>query len=195
MNCQQSLPEDGLDLCVRCGTHKRGFAQAIALGPYAEGWRRLILHLKAGSDRIVAGFLSARLAEELRQQPLLAPNIITFVPMTARERRCRGFNQSRLLAVGTAHRCGLPVARLLTKRVDTRRQSLLGAEQRRANLREAFRAVRSSPEVKSESVLLVDDVFTTGATAEACSQALLNAGYREVTVLVVARAEGSATSR
>ena len=222
--CQQPLPEAGLDLCVRCGTHHREFARAVPLGPYEGGWRRLILDLKAGRDRVVSRFLSSQLAEEVRRQPSRVPDIITFVPMTARERRSRGFNQSRLLATGVARQCRIPVARLLTKRIDTRRQSVLGAEQRRANLRDAFsavrsqrnlfravrsqrglshavrsqrglHAVRSSTELSSKSVLLIDDVLTTGATAEACSRALLDAGYGEVVVLVVARAEGSGISR
>ncbi len=212
--CQQPLPEAGLDLCVRCGTHHREFARAVPLGPYEGGWRRLILDLKAGRDRVVSRFLSSQLAEEVRRQPSRVPDIITFVPMTARERRSRGFNQSRLLATGVARQCRIPVARLLTKRTDTKRQSVLGAEQRRANLRDAFsavrsqrglshavrsqrglHAVRSSTELSSKSVLLIDDVLTTGATAEACSRALLDAGYGEVVVLVVARAEGSGISR
>lgn len=191
--CQQPLPEDYLDLCIRCGVHRRGLVRTVALGPYTDGWRRLILDLKAGRDRIVADFLSAKLSAELRQQTSLTPDLLTFVPMTKRERRSRGFNQSRLLATGVSHRTGVPVERLLTKQIDTDRQSVLRAEQRRNNLREAFRAVRSSTE--SESVLLIDDVFTTGATAEACSHALLDAGYKEVNVLVVARAEGSGPSR
>jgi predicted amidophosphoribosyltransferase len=111
--------------------------------------------------------------------------------MTSRERRIRGFNQSQLLAAGVARLCGLPVRRLITKPFDTERQSVLRASERRENLRGAFRAVGSSSEAESESVLLIDDVFTTGATAEACSYALLEAGYKEVNVLVVARAEGS----
>ncbi len=189
--CQHPLPDEGLDLCVRCGIQDRGFSHVIALGAYAGDWRRLVLNLKVGRDRIVANFLSAKLGEELLRQMPRVPHVLTFVPMTVRERRSRGFNQSRLLATGVARHLGLPVARLLTKQVDTARQSVLTAKQRRENLHGAFRAVRSCAKPKSESVVLVDDVFTTGATAEACSYALLGAGYREVNVLVVARAEGS----
>ena len=191
MVCQQTLPDNEVDLCIRCGVQDRGFSRVIALGPYSGPWRQLVLDLKIGKDRIVAGFLSTELGEELLRQMPHVPHVLTFVPMTSRERRSRGFNQSRLLAAGVARRFGLPVARLLTKQVDTARQSVLTARQRRENLHGAFRAVRSCPEPKSESVVLIDDVFTTGATAEACSHALLGAGYREVNVLVVARAEGS----
>jgi ComF family protein len=115
-----------------------------------------------------------------REAPVLVP-----VPMHPSARRRRGFNQAELLAKGVAEAAGAPLVRALGKTARTPPQSKTGHERRADNVRGTFRP--SGPEVAGRHVCLVDDLVTTGATAAACSAALVAAGARTVTVLCLAR--------
>ena len=101
--------------------------------------------------------------------------------------RARGFNQAALLANELARRAGIPVCEAaLVRRADTPSQAGLSAAARRANVHDAF-AVRRKAQVVGRAVVLVDDVYTTGATARACARALRAAGATEVRIVTVAR--------
>jgi len=183
--CQEPLPDSSLDLCRACGTRERWFDRALSLGPYDGAWGKLVRSLKFDKELAVARFLSSRMADYLTsERPFGDIDIITYVPMTSRALRERGFNQARLLARGLARRIKVPAMRLLSKVHETAPQARLSARERRANLKGAFRPIRSL----SGKVLLVDDIFTTGSTVEECAHALKSAGCEEVYVLTVARA-------
>jgi ComF family protein len=181
--CGEALANPSLDLCLRCGTRVRVFDRAISLGPYDDGWRELLHAFKFAREKAVgkwfAGMLGVRLAAGGERI-----DVVTHVPMTRSEERTRGFNPSRFLARATAHRLGLPERRLLAKVRVTVPQRTLAARERETNLRDAFRAVRSG----RGTVLLVDDLLTTGATADECARTLKGAGFERVIVLTVARA-------
>jgi ComF family protein len=117
----------------------------------------------------------------------LAGAVVVPVPLHPARLAERGFNQSALLADRIARPLGARfLPRALARRRDTPRQAALDREARAANLAGAFRA-RQASQVHGRTVLLVDDVATTGATLAACAEALLHAGAREVPVAVVAR--------
>jgi ComF family protein len=174
-----------VDLCTSCGTRERGFDRIVALGPYEGPWGTLVRALKFDREPAVCRWLCARLADvasaNLRIEEV---DGVTFVPMTRKERRARGFNPARRLARGVSRRLGLPLRRSLRKTRRTAPQASLPAEARRKNLREAYRAIPS----RGGRILLVDDICTTGSTAEECARTLKRAGYASVNVLVVARA-------
>jgi len=185
VKCQEPLSDPSVDLCRACGTRERWFDLAISLGPYEGAWGELVRALKFDVEPAVARFLSSCMADYLlNQEPLGDIDVITYVPMTRRALRQRGFNQARLIAQGLGRRIHRPVARLLRKVHETSPQSRLSARERRRNLRGAFRSIRSI----HGKVLLVDDIFTTGSTVEECAHALKNGGCEEVFVLTVARA-------
>lgn len=183
--CQKLLADPRVDLCRPCGTRDWGFDLARFLGPYEGGWSTLVQALKFEKERAIVRFLSERLAAYLARESLFADlEMITYVPMTRRDRRRRGFNQAQLLAKALGKRIGIPVCRLLAKVQQTSRQALLPAPKRRVNLRGAFQLIRSG----EEKVLLVDDIYTTGSTVEECARTLKSGGYKAVFVLAVARA-------
>ncbi len=141
--------------------------------------------LKFERERAIVRFLSRRMADYLtREKAFAGIEEITYVPMSRLDRRRRGFNQARLLAEGVGRRLGLPVRALLTKTRETVPQAGLPAAARRENLREAFGLIRFGKGM----VLLVDDIYTTGSTAEECARALKAGGCEKVFILTVARA-------
>jgi ComF family protein len=150
--------------------------------------RVAVQELKYRSRRRIAG----RLAEAMLALPpvrgvLAGASVLVAVPLHPRRKRTRGFNQSELLAQELGRRAGLATAaRALVRRTDTPPQTGLSAAARRANVKGAF-AVRGHGQIAGRTVVLVDDVLTTGATATACARALTQAGAREVRLLTAAR--------
>jgi len=113
--------------------------------------------------------------------------MIVPVPLHPLKKREREFNQAERLASLLGAAIGTPVNTRMLRRVEpTRTQTLLTREQRAANVRNAF-AVRHGCQLDGQSIILVDDVLTTGATTSACARALQTAGAGEVCVWTVAR--------
>jgi ComF family protein len=113
--------------------------------------------------------------------------VVVPVPLHAARLRERGYNQAALLAREMAHRAALPVnEHTLTRRRATASQVELDAQQRKENVHAAFHC--TDEQLVDQRVLLVDDVCTTGATLEACAEALQDSGARNVCALTLARA-------
>lgn len=174
---------DESDFCIRCKNQDREFLTNRAPLVYEGNSQKLILALKFGKKKYIAKTLGAMMADEFIKRKM-SSEIVTFVPMTEWEEKQRGFNQSELLAREVANRLGLPLLPALVKTRDTSAQKQLTRKEREENLKDAFECVFK--EVKHRSILLVDDVFTTGATANACAHVLSKAGARDVFVLTAA---------
>lgn len=183
--CGEELPDPSLDLCLRCGTRERAVDRFGSLGPYDGPWGELVRRLKFGKETAIGRFLASRMADWIHKRGIGgAFELITYVPMSPRDRRERGFNQAELLARGVARRLRKPVCGTLEKIRVTPPQGRLTARQRQTNLRDAFGLLRYG----RERVLLVDDIGTTGSTVEECARVLKRGGYPSVVVLTVARA-------
>jgi ComF family protein len=114
--------------------------------------------------------------------------LIIPVPLHPKRLRWRGFNQSVLLARQVSRAYALPIdAFILIRDKETLPQTQLSEEERRKNVRGAF-SVRAGGALKAKTILLVDDVYTSGATVNECSRVLTRAGARKVHVLTLARA-------
>ena len=191
--------DDGLRRCPVCRRLRRPFDRAAAYGGYEGGLRELIHLLKYNGVRPAAKVLGGFLAQAFsviepgfEQLAFERPAILVIpVPLYKGKLRERGFNQAELIARAalkvfpTSERFQLVTDVLLRTR-DTTTQIGLTSHQRRANLRGAF-AVARAPEVTGRHVILVDDVYTTGATATECAQVLRRAGAAKVWVATVAR--------
>lgn len=116
------------------------------------------------------------------------PDVVTFVPMTKKSERARGFNQSALLAKAVAAQLFLPFGALLEKTRETETQHTLSEQERKTNLSRAF-ALRTQVDVRGKTVLLVDDIKTTGATLSECERTLLENGAASVYCLCCAVTE------
>lgn len=151
-------------------------------GPLADAIKRL----KYGQRPDLARLFGARLSQTLAASPLTACDALIPIPLHRHRLAERGYNQSALVAGAAARRLRvryLPLAVARPRR--TREQASLGRRERLANVEDAF-TVRQS--VRGLSVVVVDDVVTTGATAGACVAALTRAGARVVAVAALARA-------
>ena len=145
---------------------------------------RLILRFKFAGDLAVGHWLALKLAH--RVAPLRAPDLLVAPPLTTARLRVRGFNQALEIAKVVGREVGVPVDIAGLARIrDTLPQPGLGARARRRNLRDAF-ACRLR--LAGEHVVVVDDVLTTGATADAMARVLKAAGAGRVSVWAVARA-------
>ena len=121
-------------------------------------------------------------------------DVVTWVPVSRKRRRERGFDQVELLAKAVAPELGIPAEALLEKYRDNRANSgLRTPEERRANVLGVYK-VPEGANVRGKRVLLLDDIVTTGATASECARVLLTAGAREVIFAAVAAA-GTTTSK
>jgi len=177
--------EAGAVRCRRC--EAEAFTAARACGLYEGALRAAVLRLK--TEPRVGARLAGLLDEARRRAPLDAATVVVPVPLHPERERGRGFNQAALLARALARRAGLPLDEWSLARVEHAERHRAGMDRRarRETVEGAFRVVRPRL-VAGRSVLLVDDVFTTGATASACAAALKAAGAAEVFVLTVARA-------
>ena len=175
--------------CALCRLGASGFDDAYSYGFY-EGSLRTLIHLyKFEKIHTLAGPLGKLMAQALpaaegeRQFDTIVP-----IPLHWRRRWQRGFNQSDLLAREIARRWGVPVKRAVRRAKASAPQSGLTKAQRRANVHGVF-VLRRGSALKGARVLLVDDVFTTGATASACAKVLKRAGAARVTLVTLARTD------
>ncbi|MCD5396186.1 MAG: ComF family protein [Candidatus Pacebacteria bacterium] len=114
--------------------------------------------------------------------------LVSFVPITQKKRKFRGFNQSEEIAKRVSKALGLPVFSLLEKTKETRPQMELQREERRKNIEGVFSLIESRKKlVKGAKVLLIDDIFTTGATLNEAARVLKEGGAKKVFGVVIAR--------
>lgn len=175
-------------LCGPCTIEAPPFRLARAYTPYQGVVRELVHLLKFSRRQDLAIPMGKWLAEAYAHSAELAGcDAILPVPLHPRRKRSRGFNQAELLARTLSRSIGLQVwPHILVRSKDTLPQSGLTDAQREQNIRGAFSVHRSS-KIAGRKLLLVDDVYTTGATLAACCRALLDAGAGQVCVLTVAR--------
>ena len=153
---------------------------------YTGDVRESLLRYKFGSLSAYAEVYASFMAKCIDENQFSC-DIITWVPLSRKRLRKRGYDQARLLAEELSRISGIGCCRLLKKTRNNPAQSGTGsAEKRRANVSGVYRAA-DGEKIKGKSILLVDDIVTTGATLSECGRVLMSAGAREVKAVTVAR--------
>lgn len=196
--CKKSLPFIGENRCDHCGRETASpenycltckgrlteIDKGISVFNYEKPISSLIKKLKYYNGSYIADVFGEYLAAAYLKSGFTA-DAATFVPMTRRAESKRRFNQSKMLAEKFSSITGLPVIDVLVKAKETERQAKLTASERKKNLLSAFR-VKDRKSVKDKSVIIIDDVTTTGSTGETIAEKLKRAGAVKVYLLTVA---------
>ncbi|MHB1323715.1 MAG: ComF family protein [Coriobacteriia bacterium] len=173
----------GAPPCPECGGRRFGFGEARCASLLRPPVSRAIVLLKDGCERRYAEFLAQLLAEVcdgwLRSDDVLVP-----VPASPAAVRRRGFDHALDVARALARETGVPLARALSGR-PTEEQRVLGRDERFANRAHAF--ALACPQTTPRRAVLVDDVFTTGATLDAAARVLISGGCLDVRAVAAAR--------
>lgn len=197
--CEKELDYIGEKYCLKCGTkidgdydfcieckstpHNFKFARSVLI--YNEKSSPAILRFKYGGRKTFALPLAKLLVKRFLETEILA-DVVTFVPMPKEREKQRGYNQSRELCQEFSNLTQIPMIESLERIKLVERQATLGKQDRKKNLEGSFGAVNKS-NFKGKEILLIDDVVTTGATADECAKTLLNAGAKNVFVLSIAK--------
>ncbi|MBW3623926.1 MAG: ComF family protein [Armatimonadetes bacterium] len=187
-HCERCQEPDEPGRCPGCRHHPPAFRRARVAGRFEGSLRDAIHALKYEQRERVAAPLTDLLAAAWERAPELhGAEAVVPLPIHARRERERGFNQSALLAGELSERIGLPALEsVLTRPVYRKPQVGLNREERHANVEGVFH-VEDPEAITGLTLLLIDDVLTTGATCHAAAQTLMAAGAKEVFVLALAR--------
>lgn len=182
--CGRRVLHDGV--CIECRDLPPLFDKAVSALVYNGGTQKLIAKFKNGSEYLKEYFADL-ICEKLKGfEPI---DYILYVPMTAKAEAKRGYNQSKLLAESVSARTSTPVAYgVIVKSKETPAQKTLNRAERTDNLNSCF-TVNDRKLLKGKSILLTDDVLTTGATADAMTKKLKTAGAAKVFFATVASVE------
>ena len=194
--CKKVLGENETDLCKNCrenqpefGKHKIKFsflAQWTGLWYYKDDVRRSILRYKFYGRRSYAKSYGRLLAMKLLTEGWNDMDILTWIPISSRRKRSRGYDQTELLAKAVAEELGTEAVCTLLKIRHNKPQSTMGGvSHRKANVLGAYRVIDPAA-LKDKRVLLLDDIITTGATASEAARMLLTAGAKEVNLATLA---------
>lgn len=173
--------------CGACVTHRKYFTIARALGAFEGSFQEAIHRWKYEGKTYLTPFFADWMAEGLnRHWEFGSLDLLIPVPLHTRRLRERGFNQALLLVRELSRRTGIPYRKsILQKKKSTIPQVNLSGAEREKELRGTFRVI-GKEELSGLSVLLIDDVYTTGATVNECSKVLLRGGAKKVDVLTLA---------
>lgn len=190
MKCGKPIPRGEQEFCEDCAGICHSFDRGIAAFTYTGALRRSVHRMKFENRRDYLDFYGEAMA--LAGERLLAqwtPQALVAVPMHWRKKRRRGYNQSELLAEKVSRLTGIPVARGLVSCVRyTSSQKALDRRERLRNLGGSF--VVSQGASSLHSVVVIDDVYTTGSTMDAVSRALKDAGISQVNFLTLCIGKG-----
>ncbi|SDJ90963.1 ComF family protein [Natronincola ferrireducens] len=180
-----STMED-LDICGDCRDTQYAFDRVIAVVEYEGIIQKLVFRLKYQDATYLARHMALMMTDVLKKEEIAA-DVILAVPLYPQKEKQRGYNQAHLLAKYISKNMGIDYKKHQLVRIkNTEVMHNLSRRQRRQNVSKAFH-IRDGNFLVDKTILLVDDIFTSGATAEACSKVVIEAGARSVVVVTFAR--------
>lgn len=171
-------------LPLRAGAY-HSLQMVQAAGHYRGGMKKLIQQVKYQKKMAALKYIHTFLAAALCQTAAFRPDYVVPVPLYAAKQKCRGFNQAEKIFRPWAEEKGYRWLDALVRTKLTRPQYELSLRERQKNMKNAFALKNPLPE-NGKNILLVDDIFTTGATLEACAAVLKKAGAARIEGLVLA---------
>lgn len=187
--CGKKLSDCEAEYCGDCRRGRHLFTAGRALYEY-EDIAPALYRFKYGGRREYAAFFAQELAQQLGTYiRSLAPDGLVPVPMYRGKQRRRGYNQAELLARALGKELGIPVySDLVVRNRDTKPLKELNSEERLNNLKRAFNLGQNG--VKLKTIILIDDIFTTGSTIDQVSAVLLAGGSRRIYYIALAIGAG-----
>lgn len=187
--CGKKVSDEETELCRDCSQRRHLFTAGRALYEY-EDIAPALYRFKYDGRREYASFFGREMAQQLGGYiRRLKPDGLIPVPMYAGKRRRRGYNQAELLARALGKELGIAVyPDLVIRNRDTRPQKDLNSEERLNNLKKAFNLRQNG--VKLNTIILIDDIYTTGSTIDQISAVLLSAGCRQIYYVALAIGAG-----
>jgi len=185
LKCGKHIRDEREEYCKGCRLAVHKFEQGRGLYAY-QSVAESMYRFKYAGRREYARYYGEQIVEKLgRTIRGWAPDALVPVPIHAARKRERGYNQAEALAKEIGSRMGIPVEKRLIKRVKkTLPQKLLDDRQRQNNLKRAFKIDRN--DVKLKTVIIIDDIYTTGSTIDACAAVLKAAGVEKIYFIAVA---------
>lgn len=183
--CVVCKDEEARGICIKCRENITfSIDDSSCVGYYKGTLKQLILKFKYKQDFVAGQVLVDLLEEKIRDED--KEYYLTFIPITKKRLKERGFNQCKYLADELAFRQGFKVLDCLEKIKETKTQKTLDREERKQNLIGSFR-LKNENQLKGKKVILIDDVVTTGATIEEGIKTLKKSGVLEIKILTLAK--------
>ena len=203
--CGRILEKDALDLCHKCRVEAPECGVSRIKYPFIDTWtalwyyqdhvRRSILRFKFHGRRNYAAAYARMLGMRLMKEDGVQFDCITWVPISDKRKKKRGYDQGQLLAEKLSQELQIPMQSTLKKiRNNPPQSGIVGQAHRKANVMGVYVATQPQA-LAGKRILLLDDILTTGATAGECARILLTAGAKEVHLAVVAAANQQATKK
>lgn len=183
--CSTPITDNNQGVCQNCKINNYHFRRAFAVLEYNETMSRFIHKLKYGGAKYsiepIANLLINKLAT-------LTENFdyITYIPMFKKKEKSRGYNQSKILAEYVSEKSNIEIVPFCYKQIDNLNQASLDYKARKENVKDVYSFDKQYKEIiQGKTILIIDDIMTTGSTIDEISKVLINAGAKECYALVL----------
>lgn len=184
--CGLQMPTDSVGVCMNCKTKNYNFDYARSVFTYNDLVKHAIHKMKISSAKYIAEPLAQSLFYYFKTLDWKI-DFVTYIPIHSQRLKFRGYNQSKELATHFSNLTNIPIIECFEKIKNTPNQTSLSGKERQNNLKDAFKLIHS--DVKDKNILIIDDIFTTGATSNEVSKLLRNKNANKIYVLTVAHTQ------
>jgi len=193
-SCGKQIESYEAEYCNDCIKHPKSFTKGMGLCIYREPVIQSLAAIKYKNKRVFAEYYLSEIQKRKRiQLKKIQPDLVIPVPLHASKRRKRGFNQAEIFAEGIADMIGCPMEKkLVLRKRDTKPLKKMDPLQRKRTLAKAFQGNQEIYEKtgRPKTVLVIDDIYTTGATSEGVTRALKKLGVSKVYIFCIAIGQG-----